>query len=196
MASTSPAFEPASVLHQLPPLILHPCGDSPPPEDELAIDESDELTRRLMATRYVEFRMLCFIGKDINRWLEQCVEFSANQPELGALSEANLINLLLFHPPAGVVRKLSDWKVENYRVVFSRALGLSTVYMQPPSAGQLPLALLRDLSRYADALFECRIGLHRDRNVEMGNRGLHFKLYASGEYLRLFEKSWDDSEHS
>jgi hypothetical protein len=34
-----------------------------------------ELERRVLIGRYQEIRMLVFLGKDIFRWLQQCVDF-------------------------------------------------------------------------------------------------------------------------
>src|SRR5215813_4545851 len=81
---------------ELPPLILHPFNERIsasvlldnskaalmlsgliPNED----DEAD-LSRRLLAGRYGEIRMLYFLGKDVFRWLEQCLDWVASVPEL------------------------------------------------------------------------------------------------------------------
>src|SRR5579872_1099744 len=73
----------------LPPLILHPFNERVPPsallENSKAAlmlsglipsDGSDpeELKRRLLSGRYSEVRMLYFLGKDVFRWIDQCVE--------------------------------------------------------------------------------------------------------------------------
>src|ERR1035441_26031 len=84
----------------LPPLILHPFNERVPPSALLenskaalmlsgliANDGSDqeELKRRLLAGRYSEIRMLYFLGKDVFRWIEQCVEWGQRVPEMEAL---------------------------------------------------------------------------------------------------------------
>src|SRR5580765_8373485 len=81
----------------LPPLILHPFNERVPPTALLENSKAalmlsglipgdgtdrEDLTRRLMAGRYSELRMLFFLGKDVFRWLEQCVEWSARVAEL------------------------------------------------------------------------------------------------------------------
>src|SRR5215472_3880361 len=89
---------------ELPPLILHPFNN----RDSVAILEAfgDDQTRLTEFTaRYTELRMLCFIGKDLNRWLEQCVAVASRNPETADITEAGLIGLLLFHPPAAVAQK-------------------------------------------------------------------------------------------
>ncbi|MBV8812781.1 MAG: hypothetical protein JO033_29265, partial [Acidobacteriaceae bacterium] len=84
---------------RLPPLILHPFST---PEDSSVLMESsraslalqgflprdetpaEELDRQLLQGRYAELRMLFYIGKDVARWTEQCVEtvqFSGAFPE-------------------------------------------------------------------------------------------------------------------
>src|ERR1700728_2173104 len=75
-------------ISQLPPLILHPfsggAGTDVLVEGSLAslalqglLPSSEEeliLRRRMLAGRYQEVRMLLFLGKDIFRWMRQCVE--------------------------------------------------------------------------------------------------------------------------
>ena len=174
----------------LPPLILYPCANDPAPDEIGGLDGADEAARQLQAARYAEFRMLCFIGKDINRWLEQCVEISSADADMAGLTEASFVNLLLFDPPAQVIGKLREWRVDNFQVIFSRALGLSAVYAHPPVASALNSGVLQDLYRYADALFDCRMKLHA--GAEIDGRNFRFELYASGEYSRLLETAWEE----
>ena len=76
--------------HQLPPLILHPFTDAATSIEVLETakeaaqqmlpsgghyTESDELRERLVAGRYAELRMLFFVGKDVTRWINQCLDF-------------------------------------------------------------------------------------------------------------------------
>jgi len=44
--------------------------------------DHEELKRRLLAGRYGEVRMLFFLGKDVFRWIEQCIEWAERIPEL------------------------------------------------------------------------------------------------------------------
>src|SRR5713226_5731891 len=75
---------------ELPPLILHPFSDQSGPgklvqssranlmlNGLLPHDESteDELTRKLIEGRVCEIRMLFFVGKDLLRWVAQCLDF-------------------------------------------------------------------------------------------------------------------------
>jgi len=76
----------------LPPLILHPFNERVPPsallENSKAAlmlsglipndgSDQEDLKRRLLAGRYSEIRMLYFLGKDVFRWIEQCVEWGS-----------------------------------------------------------------------------------------------------------------------
>src|ERR1700691_1832329 len=75
-------------ISQLPPLILHPFSGGAGTADlvdgsiaSLALDglvssseEESALRLRMLAGRYQEVRMLLFLGKDIFRWMQQCVE--------------------------------------------------------------------------------------------------------------------------
>src|SRR5947209_10384475 len=81
---------------QLPPLILHPFNERVPPSALLENSRAalmlsglipndgsgeDVLKRRLLTGRYSELRMLYFLGKDLLRWMEQCVEWATRVPE-------------------------------------------------------------------------------------------------------------------
>jgi hypothetical protein len=172
-------------MHDLPPLILYPCPETTPADEADAFAECDEATRVLLGARYAEFRMLCYVGRDINRWLEHCVEIASEDGRLPRVTETTFINLLLLAAPSQVAKKLRDWTIDNYQVIFARALGLNSVYSQAPSANVIGKSLLLDLYRYADALFDCRMKVNPD--PEWHGHEFRFELYASGEYSRLFE---------
>jgi hypothetical protein len=184
--STGPA--PAPLLkpqHELPPLILHPiagCGE--------ALQEgspSDTASRRI-AVRRLEIKMLCCLGKDLNRWLEQCLEFAAADPDLGELREGDLIDLLVKDPPESVVLKMQSWGVSDFRAIFARALGLTAVFALPPAWGHITETFVRDFAMYADALYRARRRALPAAGA--GAPGLRFEVYASGEYARLLERAW------
>src|SRR5271166_3484390 len=95
----------------LPPLILHPFSDQTGPgklvqssraslilNGLLPHDESseDELTRKLIEGRVCEIRMLFFVGKDLLRWVAQCLDFVSGIPELGGagISEQSFAEFL------------------------------------------------------------------------------------------------------
>jgi hypothetical protein len=178
-----------TTLRQLPPLILHPCNHHSEQGGLSDFMLHDETTRQLLESRYSELRMLCFVGKDINRWLSQCLEDS-NLVAAG-ISEASLIGLLLFDPPMQLVRKMQEWHVGNFQVIFSRALGVNAAFPDPPSPEQVAESFLRDMNHYADALFDCRF---RQRNeVEARSADYDFEIYTSAEYTRMLESGWEEA---
>ncbi|MBZ5729040.1 MAG: hypothetical protein LAP87_29195 [Acidobacteriia bacterium] len=192
----------------LPPLILHPFNERVPPsallENSKAAlmlsglipsDGSDpeDLKRRLMAGRYAEIRMLFYLGKDVFRWLDQSVECVANVPVLQDvdLRPQSFAGLLTANPPEPVKEKLVRWGVADYVAVFSRAIGLNALFIEPPSFDKLAEQFLRNYHRYADAMYRCY--MDSQPHCVIGPRNFHFELYASGEYSRLLESEWDRS---
>ena len=85
----------------LPHLILHPFGAASGTEQLLegsraAIDLQEaaisnprygEIHERVLLGRYQEIRMLLFLGKDVFRWIEQCLDL---------LSRSEVVCVLLF----------------------------------------------------------------------------------------------------
>jgi hypothetical protein len=170
--------------YELPPLILHPiaAGGEALPEGSTPDAESQRAE-----VRRLEMKMLCCLGKDLNRWLEQCLEFAAADPDLSEFREGDLMDLLVECPPDAVGRKMQTWGVSDFRSIFARALGLTAVFPNPPSRDQLREGFVRDFSRYADALYRAR-----RQSVPTGSAkfAFHFEVYASGEYARILERSW------
>ena len=89
-----------SAVWDLPPLILHPFNERVPPaallENSKAAlmlsgliptdgTDQDGLKRRLLAGRYSEMRMLYFLGKDLFRWIDQCLDWAERVGELNSL---------------------------------------------------------------------------------------------------------------
>jgi hypothetical protein len=150
----------------------------------------DELKRRLLTGRHAEIRMLFFLGKDICRWLEQCRECARRIPELhGAqVCEQSFAGLLAGNPPQSVREKLVRWGVADYAAVFSRAVGLSAVFLEPPAMESLSEEFLLNYHRYADVMYQCYMGSQPHLAVSAAN--FRFDLYASGEYARMLESSW------
>ena len=190
---------------ELPPLILHPFNERVPPsalvENSKAAlmlsglipsDGSDleELKRRLLAGRYSEIRMLYFLGKDVFRWIDQCVEWGQRLPELSGVEirPQSFAALLTADPPEAVKEKLVRWGVVDYVSIFTRAIGLNAMFLQPPAFDALTEEFLRNYHRYADYLYQCFIESQPYRTV--GSANFHFALYASGEYSRLLESEW------
>src|SRR5690349_5664913 len=106
----------------LPPLILHPFSSM---EDSSVLVESsraslvlqgllpdsgqsnEDLDRSLLRGRYAELRMLFYVGKDLNRWLEQCTEVTQIEPELSkhSFTAESFVPLLVEQVPVSVKRK-------------------------------------------------------------------------------------------
>src|SRR3984885_14564670 len=108
--------------YTLPPLILHPFADAAGPnklvessraslklQGLLPAGEStqEDLDRTLLEGRYSELRMLFYVGKDLARWIEQCLEFAdRNQTALPTgICFQSFAGLLIQDPPTGVQAK-------------------------------------------------------------------------------------------
>lgn len=186
LVHTSPVpAPPVKSVHELPPLILHPISQSP---DAYAPRSADDGENARDAARRLELRMLCCLGKDLTRWLEQCLEVAAADPELAALSAGQFLDLLVDNPPENITRKMQAWGVPEFRSIFARALGLATVFPHPPAADQVSDIFVRDFSRYATVLYRARRAALPASPA--GSPALRFEVYASGEYAQLLEQSW------
>ena len=168
----TPSIQPEQTVWALPPLILHPFNERVPPSALLDNSkaalmlsgliptdgtEPEELSRRLLAGRYGEIRMLYYLGKDVCRWLEQCLDWVARVPELRdmAWKAQSFAALLTSGTPPEVKEKLLRWGVTDFMSIFCRAIGLNTMFATAPTFETLSEELLRNYHRYADALYEC-----------------------------------------
>src|SRR5215471_20877033 len=94
--SFDPSQLPSRSTCLLPPLILHPFADAAGPgklvessraslklQGLLPAGEStqEDLDRVLLDGRYSELRMLYYVGKDLARWIDQCLELASRNPE-------------------------------------------------------------------------------------------------------------------
>jgi hypothetical protein len=162
----------AKLSLELPPLILHPIAGHG--ESLAAGSASDGESCRADARR-LELKMLCCLGKDLNRWLEQCMEFPAADPHMAEL-------------PESVIAKMQAWGVADFRAIFARALGLNAVFPDPPARENITESFARDFAGYAEALYRAR---RQCFSVATATGRFHYEVYASGEYARLLERSWD-----
>ncbi len=194
---------------ELPPLILHPFNERVPPsallENSKAAlmlsglmpsegQDQEELKRRLLSGRYAELRMLYFLGKDVLRWVDQCVEWAERLPELQDLEihRQSFASLLTKSAPEGVKEKLLRWGVADYVSIFSRAIGINTVFSQPPAVDAIAEEFLRNYHRCADALYRCYLDSQAHEPLLAAN--FRFDLYASGEYSRMLESEWGEGK--
>ena len=190
----------------LPPLILHPFNERIPPSTLLDNSKAalmlagllpsngtdpDELSRKLLAGRYGEIRMLYFLGKDVFRWMDQCLDWVTRLAELrdGEWQAQTFAALLTTGTPPEVKEKLVRWGVSDYVSIFCRAIGLNSLFTAPPAFGTLADEFLRNYHRYADSLYRCYMELEPHRTIEA--KQFQFALYASGEYSRMLELQWE-----
>jgi hypothetical protein len=205
----SPTITLGESVWELPPLILHPFNERVPPSALLENSraalmlsglipndgtDADDLKRRLLDGRYSEMRMLFFLGKDVFRWIGQCLEWSATTPELtplGDLRSQSFAGLLTATPPDDVKDKLVRWGVSDHASIFARAIGMNAAFTEPPPLELLAEEFLRGYHRYADYLFRCY--MDSQPHCEIGPENFRFHLYASGEYSRMLETEWGES---
>ncbi|HLJ18063.1 MAG TPA: hypothetical protein VKV15_26455 [Bryobacteraceae bacterium] len=205
-ASSIPIGDAAQSVWKLPPLILHPFADATSP-DRLAESSRaslmlqgllpsgdrtpDQLDLTLLEGRYAEIRMLFYVGKDVLRWIEQCLEFVGRDEELRGrgIKFQSLAAYLIQDPPPAAQKKLRKWGVADFKAIFSRALGLNAMFADAPDRSILTDDFVRNYYRYADLLFACR---QQTVFAEMSSREFDFELYASGEYSRMLERSWQE----
>ena len=151
----------------------------------------DRLRNPQATSRLCEIRMLFYVGKDLERWSEQCVDFASRETSLSSLARQSFAGLLIENPPSRVREKLIHWGVVDFRAIFSRALGLHAVFAAPPDAAELNPNFIRNYFRYADQLYECRRSLSGFPRIS--SEEFDFDLWASGEYSRMLERQWAES---
>lgn len=197
-----------TALISLPPLILHPFGGEKSTEQLLAgsraslalqgmldtrnrtADEETELERQVLIGRYQEIRMLLFLGKDLYRWLLQCVDcVERSRFADPRITEQSFAAMVVENPPLNVRTKLEGWGVTDRKAVFSRAIGINSLFAAPPPADTLSPLFLRSYHRYADHAYICFQHLKPYYGLDTG--GFEFDLYASDEYARILSQQWE-----
>lgn len=151
-----------------------------------------ELQHQLLRGRFAELRMLFYVGKDLARWMEQCVEVTQGNPELCGLSlgAGSFAAYLVDEAPGPVREKLETWGVLDYRALFRRAIGLHSVFSDVPPVNCLSADFLRRYHRHADRWFLAWTQSQAVTAVDWTS--FQFELYASGEYAMLLERSWTE----
>ncbi len=193
---------------KLPPLILHPFADAGGPEKLVESSRASlvlqgllpagdrntqDVERTLLEGRFCEIRMLFYVGKDLLRWIEQCLELVERTPELAGtgIKYQSFAAYLVGHTPEAVQAKLKKWGVSDYRAIFSRALGLSAVFGEVPQREMLTDEFIRHYYRYADQLFQIRQG--EAVFSDISELGFELEIFASGEYSRMLEREWAET---
>jgi hypothetical protein len=153
---------------------------------------ADQLQARLLEGRYYEIRMLFYVGKDLVRWVEQCLEFVDRYPELRDRNYTfqSFVSYLTRKTPPAVQAKLRKWGVADYRSIFSRAFALNSMFADCPSRRILSDDFIRNYYRYTDTIFQTLL----QTPAEVDEREFHFELYASGEYSKMLEKEWGGAD--
>ena len=204
---TAPALERSLVLRMLPPLILHPFADAGGPGKLVESSRAnlklqgllpqgeatrEDLDRALLDGRYSELRMLYYVGKDLARWIGQCLEFAERSQDAlpHGICYQSFAALLIQDAPLEVQAKLRKWGVADYKSIFSRALGLHTMFAAAPPREMLSDEFVRAYFRYADQIFLTKQG--ECDFTPVNSREFDFELYSSGEYARMLERSWGE----
>src|SRR5882724_513258 len=117
---------------KLPPLILHPFADAGGPEKLVESSRASlvlqgllpagernqqDVERTLLDGRFCEIKMLFYVGKDLLRWIDQCLELVARTPELcvSDIKYQSFAAYLVSSAPEPVQAKLKKWGVSDYR---------------------------------------------------------------------------------
>ena len=190
----------------LPPLILHPFSGEDTAENLLEGSRAalmlnglipnpgqdrDYLNDVVLRARVQELRMLYFLGKDLLRWIEQCVDYVQRTPELQTLGfrSQSFAGFLVEHPPDSVAKKLQVWGVTDQRSVFSRAIGVISMLAAPPSMDTLSPMFLQHYHRFVDYLYVCYQNL--EPFSEIDGKKFVVEIYASAEYSQILEQQWE-----
>jgi|SRR5580658_332895 len=186
----------------LPPLILHPFDrglDAASALDSIKLSlhlggmgEPGVDKEPLLRGRYAEFRILSLVGKDVMRWIAQCVDFSGRDETLAnaGIRQQSFADLLVNRTPPAVGARFESWGVIDYRRILSRAIGVNAVFPNPPDYSVLSTEFLEDYYAYADSLFACYRALTPFTPLEPASFG--FSLYTSDEYLSTLAHGLDD----
>lgn len=191
---------------KLPPLILHPFSEPSGPEKLLASSRASlmlqgvlpgddhtvqELEVTLLSGRYCEVTMLFYVGKDLLRWADQCMELVERTEALrhSGLRRESFTHLLIESTPGLVEEKLRRWGVYEYKTIFARALGLHAIFQAVPEYESLSHDFIRYYHRFTDHMYACQQQLFPFTPLQAVN--FDFELYSSAEYTRLLESQWE-----
>ena len=191
----------------LPPLILHPFADAAGPgklvessraslklQGLLPTGEQsrEDLDRALLDGRYSELRMLYYVGKDLARWIDQCVEFAEHHRDTlpRGINAQSFAAMLVQDAPVNIQEKLKKWGVADFKAIFTRALGLQYVFASAPGREILCDEFLRNYFKFADQMFAVKQG--EREFTPLNPADFQFELYSSGEYSRMLERVWGE----
>ena len=189
----------------LPPLILHPFTGDQTAEQLLAgskamlalsgmlpgdQESASELKHKVQRGRIQEIRMLYFLGKDLLRWADQCADFASREPELQqtGIRSQSFAALLVENTPPSVSQKMTLWGVTDHKSVFSRAIGITSCFGEPPTFESVACSFIDHYHRFADYLFICYQMLAPFLPVSPAK--FEFQLYASAEYSEILAQQF------
>lgn len=157
------------------------------PNQQLSYQELEEL---LVSGKVCEIRMLFYVGKDVMRWLEQCVGVAQKSQYLSDPDVRSFAAYLIEQTPDQVCEKLRQWGVQDFRSIFARAIGMNSIFAEAPGKEQLSDDFIRSYHFYADRLYQAWQDLHPYTKLAKGD--FDFELYASAEFSRILERQWSD----
>jgi hypothetical protein len=174
----------------LPPLVLHPFSQGVNRAavfEDQGVEAWDNPRRSLMQAKYCEFRMLCFVGKDLMRWVRQCADFASRDALLlqAAITERSFADLLVNRTPPNIAVRFREWGVQEYSNILARSIGLNAIFPGPPEYKVLTDEFLEDLSAYADSLYLRYQNLRPFPRLEPEQFTL--SMYTSDEYVQTLE---------
>ena len=138
--------------------------------------------------------MLCLAGKDVMRWIAQCVDFASRDEILAkaGIRPQSFADLLVNRTPPIVANRFESWGVIDFRRILARAIGVNSVFPNPPDFSVIATEFLEEYYPYADSLFACYLGLTPFTRLGAGSFG--FSLYTSDEYLSTLGSGLDEEQ--
>ena len=200
--SLIPNDRPAQI--RLPPLILHPFGGAAGTAQlvegshaAIALERASisnphfaDIQKRVALGRYQEIRMLLFLGKDIFRWIDQCLDQMDRSGDTGLRINSQCFSALVVEsPPAAVRAKLESWGVSDRRAVFSRAIGIRCLFEEPPEIDVVSPMFLENYHRFADYAYICFQQMKAYQPLDSVQ--FDFQIFASEEYSRILSEQWE-----
>jgi hypothetical protein len=151
-----------------------------------------QVQRRILLAKYCEVRMLWCIGKDLLRWIEQCLDFVSRRKELrqADIKFQSFSTLLIENTPGLAAEKLCHWGVMDYKNIFARAIGLGTIFSELPAFGTLTEDFLRDYYTYTYQLYVSR--QESCSFAKLDPSVFAFEVYTSGEYIKIIERQMSE----
>lgn len=130
------------------------------------------------------------------RWIDECLECGARDSDLSnkGIRYQSFVAFLVNHAPQPCRQNYVVGGVADYRAIFTRALGLNTMFLEPPDRSTLSAEFIRSYYRYAEQIFTGRQNQVSRAAIE--SLGFRFDIFASGEYSRMLDREWPEQEVS